>query len=166
LKTVRRNGRKVRRCRKVVAPATEPEPDSHPFQAPGRRLVGQEAMAFLQRYLWNSTFTDCPEGFPNCSLEERYSHTSGGAFYYCRLSLDHGSDVVNGPRGYQVQSAIVEADGSWTFSEVVDNNGSPVVYEWHLAADGVVSGLYRSGGVEQLGPFQYVSGARDCSYNY
>ena len=166
LKTVRRHGRKVRRCRKVVAPAAEPEPDSHPFQAPGRRLVGEEAMPFLQRYLWNSTFTDCPEGFPNCSLEERYSHTSGGAFYYCRLSLDYGSDVVNGPRAYQVQNAIVEANGSWTFTEVVDNDGSAVVYEWHLAADGVVSGFYRSGGVEQLGPFQYVSGARDCSYSY
>lgn len=165
LKTVRRHGRKVRRCRKA-APAEEPEPDSHPFQAPGRRLVGEEAMPFLQRYLWNSTFTDCPEGFPNCSLEERYSHTSGGAFYYCRLSLDYGSDVVNGPRAYRVQNAIVEADGSWTFTEVVDNDGGPVVYEWHLAADGVVSGFYRSGGTEQLGPFQYVGGTRDCSYSY
>jgi hypothetical protein len=165
-KTVRKNGKKVKRCRKVrKGPGSGPGPVPQPlFEAPGRRLEGQEALPFLQRYLLNSTFTDCPEGFPNCSVEERYSHTSGGDFYYCRLTLVSGADIINGARAYEVRNAVVEADGSWTFNEMVDNYGNPSFYEWHVAADGTVTGVYQYNGVEQLGPFEYVSGARDCSY--
>lgn len=166
LKTVRKHGKKVKRCRKKAQKAEPgPAPGSQPlFEAPGRRLEGQEAVPFLQRYLFNSTFTDCPAGFPYCSVEERYSHTSGGDFYYCRLTPTSGSDIINGARAYQVQNVVVEADGSWTFNEIVDNYGNPSFYEWHVSTSGVVTGIYRYNGEEQLGPFQYVSGARDCSY--
>ncbi len=177
--TVRRHGKKVKvkRCRKAKGKGSggqETAPGNQGggggtgntplFEPPGRKLEGQDAVPFLQRYLYNSTFTDCPAGWPNCAVEERYSHTGGGLFYYCRLTPTSGSDIVNGGRSYQVQNAVVEADGSWTFNEIVDNYGNPSYYEWHVGADGVVNGAYQYNGVEQIGPLTYVSGARDCSY--
>jgi hypothetical protein len=165
--TIKRNGKKVRvkRCRKVrkQRPAA-PKAPSPLFEPPGRKLEGDAAVPFLQRYLFNSTFTDCAAGWPNCAVEERYSHTSEGSFFYCRLTSTSGADIINGARAYQVQNVVVEADGSWTFNEVVDNYGNPSYYEWHVATNGVVTGAYQYNEVQQIGPLQYVSGARDCSY--
>lgn len=167
--TVRRHGKRVRvkRCRKIrgKGKTTGGAGGTAPlFEPPGRRLEGQSAVPFLQRYLFDSTFTDCAAGWPNCAVEERYSHTSGGLFYYCRLTPTAGSDIINSGRAYQVQNAVVESDGSWTFNEIVDNYGNPSFYEWHVATDGAVTGVYQYNGVEQIGPLVYVSGPRDCSY--
>jgi hypothetical protein len=164
--TIKRHGKKIRvkRCRKVRKRVPQPGAAGPLFEPPGRKLEGQEAVPFLERYLLNSTFTDCPAGWPNCAVEERYSHTSEGSFFYCRLTSTSGSDIINGARAYQVQNAVVEADGSWTFNEVVDNYGSPSYYEWHVAVNGVVTGAYQFNEIQQLGPLQYVSGARDCNY--
>ena len=165
LKTVKRHGKKVRRCRKVKTGGGGGGGSTPLFEAPGRKLVGNEAVPFLQRYLYNSRFTDCPAGWPNCGVvEERYSHFSSGAFYYCKLGFSPGSDTKFGSE-YVVKNAVVEADGSWTFNEWVPPDGSGV-YEWHVATSGVVTGAYQfnGGAIEQLGPFQYVAGARDCNY--
>ncbi len=164
LKKVRRKGKWVKRC--VKARSGHGKTPSAPplFEPPGRRLSGQEAVPFLQRYLFNSTFTDCPAGWPNCAVEERYSHTTSGAFFYCRLTSTSGSDIINGARAYQVQNAVVEADGSWAFNEIVDNYGNPSFYEWHVSTSGAVTGVYQYNGAQQIGTLQYVSGARDCSY--
>jgi hypothetical protein len=173
LKTVTKHGKKVKRCRKVKGTggsggAGGGSGGNAPlFEPPGRKLVGNEAVPFLQRYLYDSRFTDCPAGWPNCGVvEERYSHFSDGSFYYCRLGPTPGSDIKSGPMAYQVKNAVIEADGSWTFNEAVDDYGNPAFYEWHVAVNGVVNGAYsfNGGAFEQLGPFQYVSGARDCSY--
>jgi hypothetical protein len=164
LKRVRRNRKWVKRCVKVRSGQGRGPKASPLFAPPGRRLSGQEAVPFLQRYLLNSTFTDCPAGWPNCMVEERYSHTSGGAFYYCRLTSAQGADIINSGRAYQVQNVVVEADGSWAFNEVVDNYGSPSYYEWHVSTTGAVTGVYQYNGTQQIDPLQYVSGARDCSY--
>ncbi|MEX2106728.1 MAG: hypothetical protein WD810_07495 [Solirubrobacterales bacterium] len=168
LKTVTRHGKKVKKCRKVKGKGGgtgAPGGQTGLFEAPGRKLEGNEAIPFLQRYLANSTFTDCPAGWPNCAVEQRYSHTSGGSFYYCRLTSVSGADIINGARSYQVQNAVVEADGSWTFNELVESGGR-AFYEWHVATNGVVNGAYQfeSNAIEQIGPLQYVPGARDCSY--
>ncbi len=166
-KTVNKHGKKVRKCVKVLAPGPPPDPGNAPlFEPPGHQLVGNDAVPFLQRYLYNSRFTDCPAGWPNCGVvEERYSHFSDGSFYYCRLGPTPGSDIRFSSE-YQVQNAVVEADGSWTFNELVPSGGNPSTYEWHVTVNGVVTGAYQfnGGAVEQLGPLQYVSGARDCSY--
>lgn len=171
LKTVKRHGRKVKVCRKVKRSGGSGGGGGGGavplFEPPGRKLVGNEAVPFLQRYLYDSRFTDCPAGWPNCGVvEERYSHFSDGSFYYCRLGPTPGSDIKAGPMAYQVKNAVVEADGSWTFNEEVNDYGNPAFYEWHVATNGVVNGAYQfnGGAIEQLGPFQYVSGARDCSY--
>jgi hypothetical protein len=166
LKTVKKKGKKVKRCRKVKAQSGGGGGGGAAplFEPPGRQLSGNDAVPFLQRYLFNSTFTDCPAGWPNCAVEERYSHTADGSFYYCRLTSTSGSDIINGARAYQVQNAVVEADGSWAFNEIVDNYGNPSFYEWHVSTNGAVTGVYQYNGTQQIGPLQYVPGARDCSY--
>ncbi len=169
LKTIKKHGKKVKKCVKVKGGSggngAGTGGGSAPlFEPPGHQLTGNDAVPFLQRYLFNSTFTDCPAGWPNCSVEERYSHTAGGSFYYCRLTSAQGADIINGGRAYQVQNVVVEADGSWAFNEIVDNYGNPSYYEWHVAVNGVVTGTYQYNGVQQIGPLQYVSRARDCSY--
>jgi hypothetical protein len=174
-KVVRKNGKAVRKCvRKAPPPACRAAsascatPAPAPlFEAPGSKLEGNAAVPFLQKYLYNSTFTDCPAGWPNCSVEQRYSHTSSGYFYYCRLTSVSGADIINGAKAYQVKNAVVEPDGSWTFNEQVENSGGSAFYEWHVATNGVVNGAYQfnGGGFEQLGPLQYLGGvAKDCSY--
>ena len=181
---VRRHGRtvSVKRCVRrrgrargpvvvnpTPAPAPAPGPTAPPplFDPPGQRLDGQAAQPFLQRYLVNSRFTDCPAGWGvnGCTVEQRYSHHADTSFYYCRLTSSSGSDIV-APSSYTVQNATVEADGSWAFDEIVPSGGSPSAYEWHITTSGVVTGLYRFNGgpLQQIGPLQYVPGARDCSY--
>jgi hypothetical protein len=135
-----------------------------PLRSTGQRLEGEATKPFLQKYLANSTFTDCPAGWPNCAVEQRYSHTSSGSFYYCRLTSVSGADIINGARGYQVKNAVVNADGSWLFNEDVEGGG---FYEWSVSTTGVVTGAYsfNGGAFEQLGPFAYLGGiAKDCSY--
>lgn len=165
--TVKRNGKKVKvkRCRKARKAQPRPIPPPGPgpgpaplFDPPGRQLSGEEARPFLERYLANSTFTDCPAGWPNCAVEERYSHFSDGSFYYCRLTPTSGSDIRSS-QTYAVRNAVVEADGSWSFNEDVSGGG---FYEWRVSTSGQVTGAYQfeGGAVEQLGPFQYVSGGR------
>jgi hypothetical protein len=167
LVTVTRKGKKVKVCKKVKGKAPVPAPTpSSLFEAPGRKLEGNDAKPFLEKYLFNSTFTDCPAGWPNCSVEQRYSHTSSGYFYYCRLTSVSGADIINGAKAYQVKNAVVEPDGSWTFNEDVENSGGSAFYEWHVATNGVVNGAYQfnGGAPEQLGPLQYLHVAKDCSY--
>jgi hypothetical protein len=174
-KVVRKNGKPVKKCvkrkpkpvcRTASASCATPAPATL-FEAPGRKLEGNDAKPFLEKYLFNSTFTDCPAGWPNCSVEQRYSHSSSGYFYYCRLTSVSGADIINGAKRYEVKNAVVEPDGSWTFNENVENSGGSAFYEWHVATNGVVNGAYQfnGGGFEQLGPFQYLGGvAKDCSY--
>lgn len=177
-KTVTRKGKKVKVCRKVRSQGkgntgggnTGGGQGGGPaslFEAPGKVLEGSAAIPFLQRYLNDSTFTTCPAGWPNCGpVEERYSHHSDGAFYYCRLTSVSGSDILYND-SYGVTAALVDPDGTWTFRETVPNGGANSVYEWRVATDGTVTGAYQYSSfstVQQLGPFKYVAGARICNY--
>ena len=80
------------------------------FEPPGRQLEGQEAVPFLQRYFINSRFTDCPAGWPACSVEERYNHCPDGSWEYHRLTPSPGSDI-NSYGTYNVTGARVNPDG-------------------------------------------------------
>lgn len=181
---VRRGRRWVRvaRCRKVPAkpkprpvpgPGPSPQPGPAPppvapalFEAPGRELTGEAAKPFLQRYLISSRFTDCPAGWPNCGpLEYRYAHFPDGSFHYCRLTSTIGADI-RAASSYQVMNAVVRADGSWAFDEMVPSGGNPSYYEWHVSTQGVVTGIYRNpaGELSQVGPLQYVAQPLDCSF--
>jgi len=177
---VKRKGRTVRvkRCRKKPAPkkkaaAPIPAPPTTPapgpgvpgplFDPPGAKLEGEAARPFIERYLLDSRFTDCPAGWPSCAVEERYSHFASGAFFYCRLTPTSGSDIAFGST-YEVQNAIVEADGSWSFDEIVPSGESSSFYTWYVGIDGTVTGVYKFPGQppEQVGPLRYAAGARDC----
>jgi hypothetical protein len=169
-KTVTKKGKKVKVCRKAKKPAPKPGPTPGPvglFDAPGQKLEGEAAKPFLQKYLLNSTFTDCPTGWPSCGgFEDRYSHTADGTFYKCWLRPTSGSDVKSVGE-YRVDNARVEPDGSWIFNETVYWYGNYANFEWQVATNGVVNGAYQSSpgeAPEAIGPLQYVSGARDCSY--
>lgn len=180
--TVRvRRGRRwasVKRCVRRSARRTnpgqidQPAPPGPPappplFDPPGQRLDGEAAKPFLQRYLLNSRFTTCPQGWGvgGCSVEERYSHHADTSFYYCRLTPTSGADIRS-VGSYTVMNATVNADGSWGFDEIVDAYGTQSAYEWHVATNGVVTGYYRYGSnpIQQLGPLQYAPGSRDCGY--
>ena len=180
LVTVKKNGKSVKQCRKkkgktpircraYAASASCAIPPPALFDAPGRVLEGEAAKPFLQKYLANSTFTDCPSGWgvSGCSVEHRYSHAADGTFHYCRLTSSSGSDIRVTDE-YGVEAAKVEPDGSWTFREVVYNSGNYSKYEWNVSTTGVVNGAYQftpSSPIEKLGPYVYVGGvAKDCSY--
>jgi hypothetical protein len=165
-KTIRRNGKKTKVCRKRPGNGKGGPGQGGLFEAPGKVLEGEAAKPFLQKYLANSTFTDCPAGWPNCAVEQRYSHVADGTFYYCRLTSTSGADI-NSVGEYGVDNARVEPDGSWIFHELVHAYGNTSEYEWTVAANGVVTGAYRfqpGSAIEQIGPLQYVSGAKSCSY--
>lgn len=165
-KTVRRHGRRVtirvKRCRKVKRRQPGPAPL---FEPPGRPLNGEEARGFLRRYLADSRFTDCPAGWSNCAVEERYSHFGNGAFYYCRLTPSSGSDIRFSST-YTVTGATVNADGSWAFDEQVPSGGNPSYYSWRVSKSGVATGGYQGpdGSQQSRGPLQWVREARDCSF--
>jgi hypothetical protein len=175
--TVVKGGKRIKKCKKKQKPkavcsaaagASCVVPPPPPlFDPPGQQLQGEAARPFLEKYLANSTFTDCPAGWPNCAVEQRYSHTSSGLFYYCRLTSVSGADIINGGRAYAVKNAVVQADGSWTFNEEVENSGGSSFYEWSVSTNGVVNGAYsfNGGPFEAIGPLQYLGGvAKDCSY--
>ena len=179
-KVVRKNGKPVKKCVKrkpkptcraanasCVAPPPAPPAPTGLFEAPGRVLEGEEAKPFLQKYLVNSTFTDCVTGWPSCGgFENRYSHWADGTFYKCLLRPTSGSDVKSvGEYGFS--KAKVEPDGSWYYQEVVAWYGNLTMFEWHVLQNGTVTGANANQGEapEQIGPLTYVGGvAKDCSY--
>jgi hypothetical protein len=180
-KVVKKNGKPVKKCVKKTPKPTPcrtasascaipaPTPPKGLFEAPGKVLEGEAAKPFLKKYLANSTFTDCPNGWGvgNCTVEHRYSHAADATFHYCRLTSSSGSDIRVTDE-YGVEAAKVEPDGSWTFREVVYNSGNYSKYEWNVSTTGVVNGAYQftpSSQIEKLGPYVYLGGvAKDCSY--
>ena len=175
-KVKNKKGKRVWRCvkktKKPPAPCWASSSCAMPgpaplFEPPGKQLNGDETKPFLEKYLLNSTFTDCVPGWPNCSVEQRYSHAADSSFHYCRLTSVSGADI-NSVGTYGVDSARVEPDGSWIFHEIVSAYGNESEYEWKVSTTGVVTGAYRfqpSSSIEQIGPLQYVGGvAKDCSY--
>jgi len=176
-KVTKKNGKKVWKCVKKPEPKCRtatasgcvvPGPTGL-FEAPGKQLNGEEAKPFLQKYLLNSTFTDCVTGWPSCGgFEDRYSHRADNTFYKCLLKISSGSDVKSVGE-YGVTNARIEPDGSWIFQEIISWYGYYSAYEWHVSTTGVVEGAYQStagsGTPEKIGPLQYVGGvAKDCSY--
>ena len=124
------------------------------FEPPGRQLEGQEAVPFLQRYFINSRFTDCPAGWPACSVEERYNHCPDGSWEYHRLTPSPGSDI-NAYGTYNVTGARVNADGSWIVEYNHTGYGQTHFYHWEVATNGRVLGTYDNNTAEPLGPLQW-----------
>jgi hypothetical protein len=145
--------------RSTLAAPTSGGGTSGPFEAPGRELSGEETRPFLEKYFVNSRFTDCPAGWPNCAVEERYTHCPNGEQRYQRLTPSSGSDI-NSYGTYFNVNAVVHADGSWAVSYDLQSYGNVTHYDWQTAKDGTTYGLYTgpSGGQQQLGPLVWVKG--------
>jgi hypothetical protein len=136
-----------------------PQPTSL-FERPSGELSGEAAFAHIQRYFVNSRFTDCPAGWPACSVEERYNHCAGGGRTgkqeYHRLTPTSGSDI-NASGTYTVTGAAAHPDGSWGVEYVLDSYGNQTFYSWNVAANGTVTGTYTgpNGAQQALGPLQW-----------
>lgn len=181
--TVNKHGHKVRKCVKKKKPT--PTPPSPPcrtaatscalpaplFDPPGKKLEGNDAVPFLEKYLADSTFTDCVPGWPNCpgGTEERYSHgpTPGNAFSFCYFTSSSGSDRTDPNDEYGLKGAQVEADGSWAVRETIGDYGHYPEYLWTVSTGGVVEGEYFYPGepAKHIGPLTYLGYAKlGCSY--
>lgn len=154
-------------------PTTPGPVDGPPFSPPGHDITGTEAANAILPFLANSTFTDCPTGFPTCPYEERYGHFANATMFYCRLTPTSGSDIINSAHAFQIIGADQKADGSWAATlKVVSYNDELTYYTWTVTAAGAASGLYWGPGAnpqtdapsQRIGPLQWVRGARNCSY--
>jgi hypothetical protein len=140
-----------------VPTATAPGPGQQPlFAPPGRELSGNEAFNSFSRYFLNSRFTDCPAGWPNCAVEERYVHCPNFGWEYHRYTPTSGSDI-NSYGSFQVTGATQHADGSWAVSYTETAYGSQHFYYWAVATNGSVAGTYDGSALpamvwEQPGP--------------
>ncbi len=182
-KCVAKKKQKVTSKSKIVAPTTPGanvpgtpttpgKADGPPFSPPGHDITGTEAASAILPFLANSTFTDCPAGFPSCAVEERYGHFADGTMYYCRLTPGHGSDIINAGHAFQIIGADQKADGSWAATLKVVSYDALTYYTWTVTAAGVATALYWGPGSspqsdpasQQIGPLRWVRGARSCSY--
>jgi hypothetical protein len=135
------------------------------FEKPSGELSGQPAFDHFSRYFLNSRFTDCPAGWPNCAVEERYDHCPDGTFVYHRYTPTSGSDI-NTYGNYTVTGAVAHPDGSWGVEYQENRFGG--FYSWDVAANGTVVGRYWGPGsfppsppTENLGPLRYQQ-PTDC----
>ena len=130
LKTVTKHGKKVKVCGKAKGKANgkgaaeagraqrrrRPAPPAPPapadlFEAPGRQLNGEAAKPFPQKYLANSTFTDCATGWPPAAASRTATATAPTApSTSAGCAPTSGSDVKSVGE-YSVTNARVEPDG-------------------------------------------------------
>ena len=155
-----------------VAPAPTAPVSTALFPPPAAATTGDAAFNEIRAWAADSTFTDCPAGWPNCSVEQRYSHFADGTQWYCRLTPTSGSDIRSRGDISKISGAEHNADGSWGFEYSLSSYGNTVFYSWSVSPMGVVTGRYWGPGrdpstgppSENIGPLQYVRGAKDCSY--
>ncbi len=154
------------------APAPSPAGPAPLFPPPAAPLTGNAAFDAIKGFLADSRFTDCPAGWPSCAVEQRYSHFANGDQYYCRLTPTSGSDINSYGSIKQISGAEYAADGSWGIEYYLSSYGNTVFYSWTVSPYGVVNGRYWGPGRdpssgppnENIGPLQWVRGAKDCSY--
>lgn len=154
------------------APVATPVPTPAPlFARPTSALVGDPAYQAVKGYLADSTLTTCVAGWPNCSVEERYSITADGTFRYCRLTPNAGSDINNVGTFIGAVGAEQAVDGGWAVSFQENSYSNVHQYTFRVAADGSASVLYWDGTTSFSGPqnasytgFTWQRGAKTCAY--
>jgi hypothetical protein len=157
-----------------AAPAPQipaPAPGGPLFPPPAQATTGDAAWQAIRGYLADSRFTDCPQGWPACAVEERYSHFANGDHWYCRMTPTSGSDIRSYGQIAQISGAEHNADGSWGVEYFLSSYGNTTFYSWRVAPNGAATGQYwgpgrspSTGAADQvLTGLQWVRGARDCS---
>jgi hypothetical protein len=123
---------------------TRPKPA---FTPPKRRVTGAEAFRRIGRYFINSTFTNCPEGWPACASERRVSHCAGGGIDGDWRQLVLPASVASPQVGrYHVTDASQNPDGSWGITyQVTLDSGVTGYYSWIVRADQTAIGVYALG---------------------
>lgn len=153
-------------------PGTPTGPGAQPlFTAPGVDSTGNAAWEAVKGYFANSTLTDCPAGWPNCPVEQRFGYFDSGTTWYCRLTNNSGSDIKSQGTIVGIVGAEQKADGSWAVSYQDEAYGYNHYYTVRVAANGAGSVQYWASGVDPNGPasevytgLQWMRGAKDCSY--
>ena len=150
---------------------TGPTAPTSLFGTPAAALVGQPAAEAIVPFLLDARFTDCVAGWPNCAVEHRYSQFASGDHYYCRLTSTSGADINSYANNLTVTGANQATDGSWAVSYAVLSYGNVVNYRWDVTPLGAATGQYWGPSVPTSGPpsdvltgYQWVRGAKDCSY--
>lgn len=141
------------------------------FTAPGVDSTGNPAWEAVRGYFANSTLTDCPAGWPNCSVEERYGIFENGTQWYCRLTPTSQSDIRSVSNIVNIIGAEQKADGSWGVSYQVNSYDNLHQYTVRVAANGSAIVQWWGSGADFSGPpsevktgLQWMRGAKDCSY--
>ncbi len=141
------------------------------FVAPGVDSTGNAAWEAVKGYFANSTLTDCPAGWPNCPVEQRYGFFENGTTWYCRLTNNAGSDIRSQATITGIVGAEQKADGSWAVSYQDESYGYNHYYTVRVAANGAGTVQYWASGADPNGPpsevytgLQWMRGAKDCSY--
>lgn len=141
------------------------------FTAPGVDSTGTAAWDAVKGYFSNSTLTDCPAGWPNCSVEERYGIFENGTQWYCRLTPTAQSDIRSVSNIVKVIGAEQKADGSWGVSYQVNSYDNLHQYTVRVAANGAAVVQWWGSGADFSGPpnevksgLVWMRGAKDCSY--
>ncbi len=155
-----------------TTPTTPTTPGTTPlFTAPGVDSTGNAAWEAVKGYFANSTLTDCPAGWPNCAVEERYGIFENGTQWYCRLTPTSQSDIRSVSSIIRPIGAEQKADGSWGVSYQVDSYGNLHHYTVRVAANGAATVQWWGSGVDPSGPpsevktgLVWMRGAKDCSY--
>ena len=133
-------------ARSAARSPRRPRHDAHgpapSVPAPAAPSTGNAAFEAIKGYLADSRFTDCPAGWPNCAVEERYSHFANGDHYYCRLTPTSGSDIRSYGSIAQISGAEHNADGSWGVEYYLSSYGNTTFYSWSVSNQGVVNGRY------------------------
>lgn len=131
----------------TAPPPPPPPPGAQPLfgTPPSQNLTGPAAVEHFKQYFLNSRFTDCPSGWPNCSVEEKYDHCPDGSWSYFRLTPSSGSDI-NSQGSYRVTGAEAKTDGSWGVEYIsrLGTSTSYSFYSWSISASGAVTGRYWS----------------------
>jgi hypothetical protein len=117
------------------------------FAPPGRRVTGEEAFRRIGRHFVNSSFTNCPEGWPACSSERRFNHCAGGGIDGDWRQRVLPADVTRSQDGrYHVVDAYQNPDGSWGISyQVTLSSGATGYYSWVVRTDETAIGVYAVG---------------------
>jgi hypothetical protein len=146
-----------------------PPPGAQPLfgTPPAQNLSGPAAVEHFKSYFLNSRFTDCPAGWPNCAVEEKYDHCPDGSWSYFRLTPSSGSDI-NSQGSYRVTGAEAKTDGSWgvEYLSQLGTSTSISFYSWSISATGAVTGRYwepanppwSADNLPTVGPDQLLSG--------
>lgn len=141
------------------------------FTPPATALVGDAAYQAVRDYFANATLTTCVAGWPNCSVEERYSIATDGTFRYCRLTPNAGSDVNSVGSVTGIVGAEQALDGSWGVTFQENSYGTVHQYTFRVAADGSAGVLYWDGTTSFAEPqnasytgFTWQRGAKTCAY--